>query len=141
MNLPQERGCATASEQAKATPAFPLLKPSQTQRDGNEARRFVTVTVQGDYGKTRPALVIQSDYFDLHLSVTILPLTSALKGAPLFRITVDPRKENGLTRPSQVIIDKALTVLREKIGPVIGRLGDDEMIAVTRSLALFLGFA
>ncbi len=102
---------------------------------------LVTVAVQGDYGKPRPALVIQSDYFDLHPSVTILPLTSALRDAPLFRITINPREENGLTRPSQVMIDKALTVPREKIGAVIGHIKDDEMLSVTRSLALFLGFS
>ena len=50
----------------------------------------VTVAVQGDLGKPRPALVIQSDLFDAHPSVTILPVTSDLRDTPLFRITVQP---------------------------------------------------
>ena len=37
---------------------------------------LVTVALQGDLGKPRPALVIQSDLFEAHPSVTILPVTS-----------------------------------------------------------------
>jgi mRNA interferase MazF len=36
--------------------------------------------------------------------------------------------------------DKAQTVPREKIREVIGRLDEETMIAVTRALAVFLGF-
>ena len=36
---------------------------------------LVTVALSGDYGKPRPALVIQSDLFDEHPSITILPVT------------------------------------------------------------------
>jgi mRNA interferase MazF len=39
------------------------------------------------------------------------------------------------------MIDKAVTVSRSKIGGVLGHLSDDHMVGVTRSLALFLGFA
>ena len=49
---------------------------------------FVTVAIQGDYGKPRPALVIQADQFKGHASVTVLPVTSTLIAAPLLRITV-----------------------------------------------------
>lgn len=33
---------------------------------------LVTVSLSGDYGKPRPALVIQSDLFVGHVSVTLL---------------------------------------------------------------------
>ena len=49
---------------------------------------LVTVAVSGDYGKPRPALVAQADAFDQHPSVIVLPLTSELHDAPLFRINV-----------------------------------------------------
>ena len=39
---------------------------------------LVTIALFGDYGKPRTALVIQSDLFGAHPSVTILPVTSAL---------------------------------------------------------------
>ena len=101
----------------------------------------VTVALQGDLGKPRPALVIQSDLFDLHPSVTILPVTSDLRATPLFRITVEPTPENGLNKPSQVMVDKPQSVARDKIGAVVGHLDDVAMLAVNRALAVFLGFA
>ena len=102
---------------------------------------LVTVALQGDYGKPRPALVIQSDLFSDHPSVTVLPITSEIRNAPLFRLHVEPTAENGLTRPSDVMVDKAHTVAREKVGAPFGRLDDGAMVAINRDLALFLGFA
>ena len=102
---------------------------------------LVTITLQGDYGKPRPALVIQSDLFDEHPSVTVLPVTSALRDAPLFRLNVLPHAHNGLRLPSQVMVDKAHTVSRDKVGQVIGRLDDRTLLAVNRAMAVFLGFA
>lgn len=102
---------------------------------------LVTIAMQGDFGKPRPALVIQSDQFDAHATVTVLLVSSTLTDAPLFRLTVDPTPENGLRTRSQVMADKAMTVKRDKVGRVIGRLDDDTMIAVNRSLLLWVGLA
>ncbi len=102
---------------------------------------LVTIALQGDFGKPRPALIIQSDLFDEHPSVTVLPVTGELRDTPLFRITIEPNAENGLQKPSQVMLDKAQTVSREKIGQSFGRLDDATMLKVTRSLAVFLGIA
>ncbi|SEH33984.1 transcriptional modulator of MazE/toxin, MazF [Magnetospirillum fulvum] len=102
---------------------------------------LVLIALQGDYGKPRPALVIQSDLFDEHPSVTVLPITSDLRPTPLFRIGLDPTPENGLRLPSQVMVDKTMTVARDKVGGVIGHLDDATMVAVNRALVLFLGFA
>ncbi len=101
----------------------------------------VTVALQGDRGKPRPALVIQSDLFDAHPSVTILPVTNDLRATPLFRITVQPSQDNGLSKPSQVMVDKPQSVGRDKIGDVVGHLDDAAMLAVNRALAVFLGLA
>jgi mRNA interferase MazF len=102
---------------------------------------LVTAALQGDLGKPRPALIIQSDLFDTHPSVTILPVTSELRVAPLFRIAVTPSELNGLSKPSQVMVDKPQSIARDKAGAVIGRLDDESMLAVNRALAVFLGFA
>lgn len=102
---------------------------------------LVTIVLQGAYGKPRPALVIQSDLFEAHPSVTILPVTSALRDTPLFRIGIEPDGKNGLRKPSQVMVDKSQTVSRDKIGDTIGRLDDNTMLAVNRALTVFLGFA
>ncbi|MGH8210954.1 MAG: type II toxin-antitoxin system PemK/MazF family toxin, partial [Steroidobacteraceae bacterium] len=82
-----------------------------------------------------------SDLFEAHPSLTILPVTTELRAAPLFRIDIEPSKDNGLRKPSQVMVDKAHTVARSKVGRTIGRLEDEAMGAVNRSLAVFLGFA
>lgn len=102
---------------------------------------FVSIAVQGDFGKPRPALVIQADQFNMHASVTVLPVTSTLVAAPLLRINVLPTIENGLQKPSQVMIDKAITIKRDKIGQTIGRIDSNTLVEVERCLAVFLGIA
>ena len=102
---------------------------------------LVTVALQGDYGKPRPALIIQSDLFAEHPSVTVLPVTSERRNAPLFRIDVEPGAKNGLKMRSQVMVDKTATVPREKVGQAFGQLDDATLVAVNRALAVFLGFA
>ena len=102
---------------------------------------LVTVALQGDYGKPRPALVIQADQFVGLGSVVILPLTSTIVDAPLLRPTVDPSPANGLRAPSQIMLDKPMTVKSDKVGAAFGHLDDVTMISVNRSLALLLGLA
>jgi mRNA interferase MazF len=102
---------------------------------------LVTIALSGDYGKPRPALVIQSDLFEAHPSITVLPVTSKLRETPLFRVRVEPSGENGLRKVSDIMIDKTQSVARDRVGSVIGRLGDEGMLAVNRALAVFLGFA
>ena len=101
----------------------------------------MTIALQGDFGKPRPALVVQADVFAEHPSVTVLPVTSALVAAPLLRITLQPSADNGLLKPSQVMVDKALTVKRDKLGPAFGHIEADTMVEVERCLAVFLGIA
>lgn len=102
---------------------------------------IVLVALQGDYGKPRPAVVVQSDFFEALPSVTVLPVTSDLRDLPIFRLSVDPSETNGLRKRSEIMVDKIHTVRSDRIGQVIGRLDEASMIAVTRSLALFLGIA
>ena len=101
---------------------------------------LITVSLPGNYGKPRPALIIQSDLFDVHPSITILPITSELHDAPLFRILVEPDSENCLHHTSQIMVDKTHTIHRDKAGEIFGKLSDELMLKVNRSLAMFLGF-
>jgi len=100
---------------------------------------LVTIALQGDFGKLRPALVIQADWFAAHASVTVLPVSSTLVEAPLLRITLQPSPDNGLQKPSQIMVDKAMTVQRDKLGPAFGRIDADALVEVERCLAVFLG--
>lgn len=101
---------------------------------------IVLVALPGDYGKPRPAVIVQSDLFnDTHPSITLAPITSELRDAPLFRITLEPSSGNGLRRLSQIMVDKMHTVARERIGPVIGRLDEPGRARLDRSLMLWIG--
>ena len=102
---------------------------------------LVTIAMQGDFGKPRPALVIQADHFSEHATVTVLPVTSALVAAPLLRIPLQPNAENGLQKPSQLMVDKTMTVKRDKLGAVFGQIDSDVIVEVERCLAVFLGIA
>jgi mRNA interferase MazF len=105
-----------------------------------ERGRFVTVVTPGDYGKPRPALVVQSDLFAALPSVIICPLTTTLRDdADLFRITVAPDELNGLREISQIAVDKMTVVPVAKIGSVIGRADDALMLRISRAMAVFLG--
>ena len=100
---------------------------------------LVTIAISGDYGKPRPALIVQADAFDAHPSVTVLPLTTEIHNVPLFRISVSPGKDTGLRKASQIMVDKVTTVPRAKIGPRMGRVDAATMQAVQRALFGFLG--
>lgn len=100
---------------------------------------LVTIALHGEYSKPRPALVIQSDLFDEHPSITVLPVTGELRNTPLFRIQVEPDAANGLQKTSEIMVDKAQAVPRERVGKVFGRLREEQMLAVSRALAVFLG--
>lgn len=108
-----------------------------------EIRRgnLVTAALPGDYGKPRPVLVVQDDAFNELASTTVLPLTTDLREFSLFRITVEPSRENGLRERSQIMVDKATTLARSKIRQDIGRLDRVALGEVDIALARFLGLA
>ena len=102
----------------------------------------VTVAATGDYGKPRPAVIVQTDALpQKHASVVVCQLTSELAHAPDFRITIEPKPENGLRLKSQVMADEPVTVRRERIGRKIGRLGNQDMARLGIALAFVLGLA
>jgi mRNA interferase MazF len=102
---------------------------------------IVIVTAPGDYGKPRPAVVIQADALTEmgSQSMALCLMRSAPLAAPLFRIAIEPTKENGLTKASQIMVEKLFTVPREKIERTIGRLSDEQLIQLNRTLAFVIG--
>jgi mRNA interferase MazF len=100
---------------------------------------LVTIAVAGDYGKPRPALVVQANAFNSLASLTVLRVTNALHNFPSFRITLDPTRENGLQAQSQIMIDKAASVPRRRVGGRIGRVDPATLRRVDQALATFLG--
>src|SRR5215472_9960285 len=88
----------------------------------------VAVAAAGDYGKPRPAVIVQTDAFpETHASVVICQMTSEIVDAPDFRVMINPSERNGLRVPSQVMAGKPVTVRRGRIGRSIGRLDPDQI--------------
>ena len=103
---------------------------------------LVIVAAAGDYGKPRPAVVVQTDAFpETHASVVVCQMTSDVFDAPDFRVTVDPSGANGLRVRSQIMADKPVTVRRERVGQTIGRLSADDVRRLNAALAFVMGLA
>ena len=94
------------------------------------------VATRGAYtSKPRPAVVVQSDVFTpTHASVTICPVTSDVVDAPMFRVALPATRRTGLDVPSQVMVDKIVSVPRKAVARVIGRLDAAELRTVSRAL-------
>jgi mRNA interferase MazF len=102
----------------------------------------VTVAASGDYGKPRPAVIVQTDALPAgHASVVICQMTSECSDTPDFRVTVDPTEKNGLRVRSQVMADKPVTVRRERIGRQVGHLDDRDILRLNIALAFVMGLA
>ncbi len=99
-----------------------------------------TAAARGSYtGKPRPVVILQDERFDATASITVCPFTTNPAEAPLVRIPIDASPENGLDQPSRLMVDKLTTVPRTSLGDRLGRLRDDELLALNRSLLVFLG--
>ncbi|WHZ13135.1 MAG: hypothetical protein OJF60_003576 [Burkholderiaceae bacterium] len=102
----------------------------------------ITVAATGDYGKPRPAVIVQTDALPLqHASVVVCQMTSDLSNAPDFRITIEPSAKNGLRIRSQVMADKPVTIRRERVGQRIGHLEDGDVARLNIALAFVMGLA
>ena len=100
---------------------------------------LVTVVLPGDLGKPRPAVILQSDLFPHSLTVVVAPMTSEISDVPFARITVYPTENNGLKKPTQIMLDKITNLRREKVGRVIGSLEQARMEQVEKALTILLG--
>jgi mRNA interferase MazF len=99
----------------------------------------VLVSGKGDYGKSRPAVVVQADYLAEHLdSVTVCLFTSDLVDNASIRVNIGPSDDNGLKVRSQLMVDKMQTYLRKKVFGPIGALDDDQVRELDRALVFFL---
>ncbi len=95
----------------------------------------------GYASKPRPAVILQDDGFSETLSITVCPITSEPTEAPILRILVEPTPENGLRKSSRLMVDKIITVPKGRLAQRIGRLADDDLLRLNRSLLVFLGLA
>jgi mRNA interferase MazF len=88
-------------------------------------------------------VIVQTDALNRQpiSSVIICPFTGAIADAPLFRILIDPIPENGLTKSSQIMVDKVMAVAVKRIGEHIGHINDEQLVQLNRTLAFVIGIA
>ncbi|MGH8295712.1 MAG: type II toxin-antitoxin system PemK/MazF family toxin [Steroidobacteraceae bacterium] len=102
----------------------------------------VTVAASGDYGKPRPAVIVQTDALPgEHASVIVCQMTSDIAGAPDFRVTIEPSESNGLLTRSQIMADEPVTIRRERVGRRIGSLDEHDIDRLNVALAFVMGLA
>lgn len=89
--------------------------------------------------KPRPVVIIQHTHFDLLESVTICGFTKDSTDLPLFRVLIEPSKQNGLQYSSRIMVDRILTIRKNRLGYRIGRLEDKDIVRLDQTLATFLG--
>ena len=86
-------------------------------------------------------LIVQDDGFDATGSVTVCAFTIDPTEAPLLRLPVVPDDRNGLRLPCSLMVEKITTVPRSKLGELVGRLADEDMVRLGRAVVVFFGLA
>ena len=101
-------------------------------------------TASGDAEYARkplPGVIVQNGNFDTLDSVTICGVTSDPTDLPLFRILIEPTALNGLQSPSRIMVDKVLTIRKNRLGYRIGHLSEQDLKRLDRTIATFLGLS
>jgi mRNA interferase MazF len=99
---------------------------------------IILAILPGDYGKARPSVVVQNDRLAKLDSIVLCPCTSELTGLRRLRIAVDPTPENGLKKPTEIMVEKLAAVSRTRCREIIGVLDEERMTILESHLAFIL---
>lgn len=91
--------------------------------------------------KPRPVLIVQSDLMTETESIIICLFTSREGRQLTSRLHFEPDGENGLNEPSDLMVDKVMTVARTRLGRRLGEVNAEDMARVEDAMLLVLGFA
>ena len=100
---------------------------------------LVLVALQGDYGKPRPALVVQAGIGADLPSIVLCPLATTMRPETQFRLTIEASPGTGLRVRSQIMIEKIVAIPRSKVRGPIGAINEERLAEATRALAILLG--
>jgi mRNA interferase MazF len=100
---------------------------------------IVLVAPPGEFGKPRPALIVQSDVAFPSGYFTYLPITSDLLRVPSIRVPVAPTPGNGLRLPSEIMTDMIQTSSQSRFRQTIGAVEADVLRSAEEALILHLG--
>jgi mRNA interferase MazF len=101
---------------------------------------LITIALSGDFGKPRPAVVIQSDRIIVTDTILVCLVTSDIQDFPSFRLNLPADAATGLAKPSQIMVDKIFSVMRRKCGPVFGHVDRDVLDQLRAALGFMIGF-
>lgn len=100
----------------------------------------VVVSLPGDLGKPRPAVIGQTDVLNDNLRTVLLcPISSFSSSPNFFRVAVEATKENGLRLPSEVMVEKLQATNKSRVGQIVGRLDEADMLKLARAMMISLG--
>jgi mRNA interferase MazF len=57
------------------------------------------------------------------------------------RLPIEPSAGNGLRAPCRLMVDKLTSLPRSRLGKLVGRLDDDDLVRLNRAALVFLGLA
>jgi mRNA interferase MazF len=99
----------------------------------------VVVALPGDFGKPRPAVIVQANVLNDNLRTILLcPISSFSSEPSFFRVPVEPTMDNGLRLPSEIMVHKLQAANQSRIGKAIGRLDEQTLRNLARSLTITL---
>jgi mRNA interferase MazF len=101
----------------------------------------VLVVLQGELGKPRPGVIVQSDELDTLASTIVCPMSSYIDDANQMRPVIDPTAQNGLLVRTQIMTDKLNTLRHERVKRIIGTLDPEARERLNSALLLVLGLA
>ncbi|AQR61348.1 hypothetical protein BZG35_06545 [Brevundimonas sp. LM2] len=101
--------------------------------------QLLIAVLSGDFGKPRPAVLVQSSaLFDAE-SLLICPMTSEVETASRFRPLIHPTALNGLQEPSVIMTEKVTAVPRRRCRERIGELTPEQIEDLDTALMFVLG--
>lgn len=103
---------------------------------------IVVVPLTGEAGhKARPAVVIQDDLIAATTTVMVVPFTSDTDARLNLRPVILPDTENGLEKPSSLMVDRLMPAKRAAIRQTIGRLSLSDLERLEQAIIALLGMA
>jgi mRNA interferase MazF len=99
-------------------------------------------TVGAEIRKTRPVIVISSDYIGKLPLKLVVPLTDWKDSftSDLWHIRLDPSDDNGLSKPSAADALQSRSIDTRRFIRKVGNLAASDLLEITRSIAAIIEY-
>ncbi len=106
---------------------------------GVERGSLIIVSIKGDHGKPRPAVVIQNERMTTSDTVLVCLVSSDLESVTDARIILEPTPASGLRQPSLIMTDKIYPIPTMKCGAPIGHVSLSVLKELNAKLTFVFG--